>query len=81
MAAVSRHLHFDDYAQSESPSSFIQLVSSRHFLLHIQFLQPEILFLRMSHVLQLRWGNPAVFLASRTECGIGDTQLAADLRY
>jgi len=46
-----------------------------------QLIQPEILFLRLSHVLQLRGGNPAVFLAPRTECGIGAPQLATDLRY
>ena len=46
-----------------------------------QLLQPEILFLKLPHVLQLRGRNATVFLAPRIERGIGNTQLATDVRH
>ena len=46
-----------------------------------QLLQPEILFFKLPHMFQTWRGNPAVFLAPRINCGIGDAQLTTDCRY
>lgn len=46
-----------------------------------QLLQPEILFLKLPHVLQLRRGNPAIFFSPDVKRGIGDAQLTADFGH
>ncbi|KZR00856.1 hypothetical protein A3N54_20955 [Klebsiella aerogenes] len=46
-----------------------------------QLLQPEILFLELPRVFQLRRRNPALFLAPCIERGIGNALLTADLRH